>query len=379
MKLLKSFIIIIFTIAVNTFGFSQKKVSLLVAEYDKDGAVNHNQHLIKYVFSDGIMIAREPIVTTPIQKEKEGKKVDYVRFDIGKNRIYRNRYLITGIGNIIDIKNKKVVMDDHAPFVSFNGDSVIFYTDDIFKGKYYSIYNLRTEKYHKVENANYNPSPTPNVDVDIISRPFSISYYDIKGKQTLLVNDAGYGEPLPITGGKIKRKLPLLWIDKKYFIYANYDKSQKTASIYKVGLDKSSEKLTAIDSIPLTNSNTFFEYDANGAIIYSCGKGRFIIDLNKKQANKIVYENVSNNFLIESIENPNYGRVIKFEDAEIGKKWCRFDNAQTIKEYIAIENDMVAGNDRYFHGVAVWNNITKKWTTLKVFELATIVGWMQEE
>src|ERR1017187_8333888 len=84
----------------------------------------------------------------------------------------------------------------------------------------------------------------------------------------------------------------------------------------------------------------YFEYDANDNIVYSCGKGRFIIDLKKKKANKIIYENIGNDFFVESVENINYGRKIKFGDIEIGKKWCRFDNAQTTKGYAAFQNDM---------------------------------------
>jgi hypothetical protein len=359
-----------------TVSFAQKKVSLLVAEYDEKSANTNTQYLINYVFSDGVMISREQITALPIQKE--GVKGNYVRFDIGKNKIYRNRYIITGVGNIIDIKTKKVLFDQQAPFVAFSGDSVIFYTDDIFKGKYYSVYNLKTEKYSKIEDANFNTYRIPEVEVDLISRPFAINHYDIKGKKTVLINDAGYGEALPITGGKIKRQLPLFWIDKKNFIYANFDKSQKTADIYKVGINPSTEKIATIDSIPLSSSTTFFEYDAIGNIIYSCGKGRYNLDLKNKKANKITYENAGNAFVIESVENKNYGRIIKYEDIEIGKKWCSFDNVQTTKGYIAIENDMVMQGEHYFQGVAVWNTTHLKWTTLKVFELVSIIGWVQE-
>jgi hypothetical protein len=350
---------------------------LLVAEYDADASVNHLQYLIKYVFIDGAKVSREEIIAIPTQKE--GIKGNYVRFDIGKNKIYRNRYVVTSIGNIIDIKNKKLLLDQQATFIAFAGDSVIFHTDDIFKGNYYSIYNLKTEKYQKVENPNYNPSPVPDIEVDDISKPFIINFYDINEKQNVLVKDAGYGEAQPIIGDKAKRKLPLFWIDKRNFIYANFAKTQKVLSLYKVGIDKSVEKIADIDSVPATTQNTFFEYDANDNIVYSCGKGRFIIDLKKKKANKIIYENIGNDFFVESVENINYGRKIKFGDIEIGKKWCRFDNAQTTKGYAAFQNDMVVGTERYSQGVAVWNNIAKKWTTLKVFELANIVGWVQEE
>jgi hypothetical protein len=377
MTALRLFLIIAFIIVSGAFGFAQKKVSLLIAEYDEQASDNHLQHLVKYVFVDGAMVSKEPIVSALIKKK--GEKNDYVRFDVGKNKIYRNRYVVTGIGNIIDIKNKKILFDEHAPFVAFSGDSIIFYTDDIFKGKYYSIYNLKTQSYYKVEDPHYNPAYTPDVEVDATNKPFVINYYDVAGKKNVLVKDAGYGEAPPATLDKVKRKHPIFWIDKRNFIYANFDKSQQSLSIYKVGINGVTEKITTIDSVPAAVENTFFEYAANGDVIYSCGKGRFIIDLAKKKTTKIEYENVGNDFFVESVENKNYGRKIKYEDAEIGKRWCRYENVKTTKDYIACENDMVVETEHYFQGVTVWNTSTKKWTTLKVFQLANIVGWVEEE
>jgi hypothetical protein len=376
MKVLKSFFSIVFFIALASFGFAQQKLSLLVAEYDEHTDESNLQYLMKYVFMDGVMTSKEQIIAAPIQHDEQ--KANYVRFDIGENKIYRNRYLITGVGNIIDIKNKKTLLEEQALFVAFNGDSVIFHTDDIFKGNYYSIYNLKTEKYYKVEDANYHPYPVPDVEFDVSVTPFVINYYDIKGKKTVLVNDAGYGEALPINGDKVKRKNSLFWTDKNHFLYAYFAKDQKSLSIYKVGIDRSIEKIAVIDSILPTVVNTFFEYDAVGNTVYSFSKGRFVIDINKQSAGKIIFENVGNGFFIESAENTNYGRKIKLNNTEIGTKWCRFDNAKTTKDYIAIENNIVAGSERYFQGVAVWNTGTKKWTTLKVFELVNIIGWVNE-
>ena len=85
-----------------------KKVSLLVAEYDDNAASNHMQNLINFVFVDGAMVSKETVISLPTQKA--GVKGNYVRFDLGKNRIYRNRYVVTGIGNVIDIKSKKLLV-----------------------------------------------------------------------------------------------------------------------------------------------------------------------------------------------------------------------------------------------------------------------------
>ncbi len=366
------FIVFLFT----AFQLPQKRLSLLVAEYDDNAAVNHLQHLVNYVFVDGAMVSRETIVSLPTQKA--GVKGNYVRFDLGKNRIYRSRYVVTGIGNVIDIKTKKLLVEERGDFVAFSGDSIIFYTNDIFKGKYYSVLNLKTEKFGKVENANYNPLPRPDVEVDETTKPFGISAYYVNGKQDILVKDAGYGEAQPLLGEDVKRKFQIFWLDNSSFLYANFMKNQQAAIIYKVNINKTIEKVAEITEIPATAESAIFEFSSTGAIIYSCGKGRFEIDLKKKLATKLLFEPIGNNFFVEADENPKYGRAIKYETAEAGKKWCRLDNAKTTAGYAALQSDIVMGPDRYPQGVAVWNAFTKKWTILDVSSLSDIIGWVEE-
>ena len=367
-------IFIVFLFA--AFQLPQKRLSLLVAEYDDNAAVNHLQHLVNYVFVDGAMVSRETIVSLPTQKA--GVKGNYVRFDLGKNRIYRSRYVVTGIGNVIDIKTKKLLVEERGDFVAFSGDSIIFYTNDIFKGKYYSVLNLKTEKFGKVENANYNPLPRPDVEVDETTKPFGISAYYVNGKQDILVKDAGYGEAQPLLGEDVKRKFQIFWLDNTSFLYANFMKNQQAAIIYKVNINKTIEKVAEITEIPATAESAIFEFSSTGAIIYSCGKGRFEIDLKKKLATKLLFEPIGNNFFVEADENPKYGRAIKYETAEAGKKWCRLDNAKTTAGYAALQSDIVMGPDRYPQGVAVWNAFTKKWTILDVSSLSDIIGWVEE-
>lgn len=367
-------IFIVFLFA--AFQLPQKRLSLLVAEYDDNAAVNHLQHLVNYVFVDGAMVSRETIVSLPTQKA--GVKGNYVRFDLGKNRIYRSRYVVTGIGNVIDIKTKKLLVEERGDFVAFSGDSIIFYTNDIFKGKYYSVLNLKTEKFGKVENANYNPLPRPDVEVDETTKPFGISAYYVNGKQDILVKDAGYGEAQPLLGEDVKRKFQIFWLDNSSFLYANFMKNQQAAIIYKVNINKTIEKVAEITEIPATAESAIFEFSSTGAIIYSCGKGRFEIDLKKKLATKLLFEPIGNNFFVEADENPKYGRAIKYETAEAGKKWCRLDNAKTTAGYAALQSDIVMGPDRYPQGVAVWNAFTKKWTILDVSSLSDIIGWVEE-
>jgi hypothetical protein len=377
MRIVKFFALFFSLLLFAGFYPPQKKVSLIIAAYDDNAAVNHLQHLVNYVFVDGAMVSQETLLSVPTVKT--GVKGNYVRFDIGKNTIYRNRYIITGIGNVIDIQAKKILVEERGDLVKCSGDSIIFHTNDIFKGKYYSVLDLRTGKFAKVENPNYNPLPRPDVEVDETKQPFSISAFDVAGKETKLVADAGYGEAQPLLGDDVKRKFAIFWLDNSNFLYANFTKNQQSAAIWKVNTNKSAEKVGDITEIPATAANAFFEMGNDGNVIYSCGKGRFVIDLKKKTVTKAQFEPLGNNFYVESDENPKYGRTIRYESAEAGKKWCRLDNAKTTDGYAAFQSDMVIGTERYPQGVAVWNATTKKWTTLDVSSLGDIVGWVDNQ
>lgn len=370
-----SFLIFLLTFFV-AFQMPPKKVSLLVAEYDDNAATNFLQHLVNYHFVDGAMVSKETVVSLPTKKA--GVTGNYVRFDLGKNRVYRNRYVVTGIGNVIDIKTKKLLVSERGEFVAFHDDSIIFRTNDIFKGKYFSVLNLKTEKFAKVENPNYNPTPRPDIEVDETTKPFSISAYYVNGKQDILVKDAGYGEAQPLLGDDVKRKFQIFWLDNNSFLYANFSKNQQSAIINKVTINHTIEKVGEITEIPATAQSAFFEFSSDGGIVYSCGKGLFSIDLKKKVATKLLYQPIGNNFFVESVENPKYGRTIMYEIDIAGKKWCRPDNAKTISGYAAFQSEIVMGEDRYPQGVAVWNTTTKKWMTLDITNLSDIVGWVEE-
>jgi len=351
-----------------------QKTSLIAVEYDGNAAATQMQHIIKYTFENGVMQKKETIMTVPARKN--GK--DYARFDLGNSTIYKNRYVVTSTGTVIDTKTKNVLSTDNATFVKQSNDSVVFYTNDIFKGKYYAVLNTEKGTYTKVENANYNPRPRPDVEVDETIKPFSITAYYINGKKDVLVKDAGFGEAQPLLGEDVKRKFPIFWLNNTSFLYANFPKNQQMATIYKVNLNKTVEKIADITEIPATAENTSFSYVIDGSVIYTCGKGKFLIDVAKKKAEKLTSENIGNGFLVDTDDNPKFGKTVKYESVEIGKKWCRTDNAKTIKNYVALQNDIVIGTERYTQGIIVWNTFTKKWLLLDTPSLVNIVGWIEE-
>ena len=90
-------------------GFSQTTTdeSLIVVHYDIDGKTELRQFIYRYNFVNNAYTGREKIMSVDGRKNNK----DYVRCDKGENTLYKNRYLITGIGNVIDLQEKKVLHD----------------------------------------------------------------------------------------------------------------------------------------------------------------------------------------------------------------------------------------------------------------------------
>lgn len=345
-------------------------VSLLVAE-STPGKKNI-QELYQYTFVDGNFAGRAKIVSVPTIKEGGGGS--YVRFDIGTNRIYRNRYVITGIGNIIDIEGGKVLLEEKDQFVKFSGDSIIFYTDDIFKGKYYSFFDLKTSTYSKIENPAYKPNPGRDIEVDYSSKIYKIWYYPPSAQKVLLVKDAGYGEEF----GDKRATVPVIWIDNGSFIYASYSAGKDVATVFKVNMDKTTEEIGSIAAIPHSDFNSYFYKDPEGNIHFACAKGVFEVDMKKKKISQLKTESLGNGFTVETEENPQQGRTIQYNGSEIGKYFFNYRGCKTHKGHIALNYDIVVQKERYPQGVTTWSEATGKWREIGGGDVVAIVGWIEE-
>ena len=192
---------------------NEGKFSVLVAEYEENSNINLNQAVVRYDFEKGEMVRKEKLIS--VSTKKRGSKEDYVRFDLATNTLYKNRYVVAGNGPIVDIQTGKVVMEEKAQLVKCANDSIVFYTNDIFKGKYYSFYNTLTNTYQKIENLSYKPLLGQDIEVDYSSTPFKIYYYPIGAEKKLLIDNAGFVK-------KDKLKIPTYWLDNDNFIYPNY-------------------------------------------------------------------------------------------------------------------------------------------------------------
>ncbi|MBL7916842.1 MAG: hypothetical protein JNM96_00495, partial [Bacteroidia bacterium] len=89
------------------------KQALIVVHIETPVKAEFKQKIYSYHFLNGHFTGREELM---IVNGKQGGK-DYIRTDIGVCTLYKDRYLITGIGNILDLKEKKILFDGRAQLV----------------------------------------------------------------------------------------------------------------------------------------------------------------------------------------------------------------------------------------------------------------------
>jgi hypothetical protein len=353
-----------------------KKRFLILAEYDPAAATNHIVHIVRIPFTDGIPGPREKVMDVTIQQT--GDKTPRVRFDLGRNQIYKNRYIITSYGQVIDMIDKKVLVDTHDQFVKASGDSIVIFTNDIFRGKYYSVLDLKTGQYAQVKSVMYNPLPGDGVEPDCSQRNYKIFYYPPSKPKEEVVRDAGYGEDVSLIPNG-KPCLPMKWIDNVNFVYPYYNAAHDVVTMYKVNyVTHEQKKIGIIDQLPENRKYTEFLSDPDGNLVYNCARGYFRIDLKKNVVEEMKYFRIGFDFEVAMDETPGKGNEIKHSGSTIGYYFCTPKLAVATADGIAFPYEIVMENERYLQGASYWSAETSKWKTAGDSDLCSVIGWTTE-
>lgn len=353
-----------------------KKRFLILAEYDVAAASNHIVHIVRIPFTDGIPGPREKVMD--VSTQQSGDKTPRVRFDLGRNEIYRNRYIITAYGQVVDMIGKKVLVDTHDQFVKASGDSIVFYTNDIIRGQYYSVLDLKTGSFAQVTSASYKPLPGKDVEPDCSQRNFKIWYYPPSSSKVEVVKDAGYGEDVSLIPNG-RARLPMQWIDNVNFIYPYYNAAHDVVTIYKVNyVTHEQKKIGIIDQLPENRRYTEFLNDPDGNLVYNCARGYFRIDLKKNVVEEMTFFRIGSGFEFAMDETPAKGNEIKHDGQSIGHYFCTPKLAVATDGAVAFQYEVEMGGERFQMGAAYWCAETSKWKTTGDDNLCSVVGWTSE-
>ncbi len=347
------------------------KQSLYVVHVDASGKSAFRQRIFAYHFLNGSFVGRDEVMS--FDGKKEGK--DYIRTDRGNNQIYNNRYLITGMGNILDLKDKKVLFDGRASLVRCNNDSAIFYTNDIFKGKFYSVYDFKAQQYKEVKDLLFKPRPGRDVEFDKTTSPYKICYYPVGKPKVILTLDAGYGQQGTKEGSVPDP--PLYWMDNDNFIYVYFNQANTELLINKMNVD--TKVVTQIGKITIAKEKipaTFTKINKDQLILW-LGNKQVFIDLTVSTVNLMDSSRPDHGFTYEFKTDPK-GRVVKLNGKDVGKFHFETRNFSAGENAAAFVKELMIGADSYQQGIMVWNFTKQGWEQVDADEVLTLAGWTKD-
>lgn len=346
------------------------KQGLIVVHVDPEGKSAFKQKIYDYHFINGRYVGRDELLV--VQGKKDGK--DYIRTDLGTPTLYNNRYFITGIGNIIDLKEKKILFDGRANLIRCSNDSAIFYTNDAFKGKFYSVYNFKTNTYGEVKNLVFKAKAGQDVEFDKTSAPFKLFLYPSDKAKIELVKDAGYGQSG--TGG-VTPDPCMWWLDNDNFVYAKFNKENTELAFEKVNVkSKSVTPLGKIAIKPESQPAHFEKLNSKQTVVYF-GSKQILVDAGANTVTDQAFSFPCNGFSYECKTNA-YGHIVKLNDKEIGKFHFQPKNFKTGENIAAIVKELIVGEDSYQQGLGVWNNTKPGWEKVDAEDVLILAGWIKE-
>lgn len=364
----------IFFVVLSLAGYSQSATeSLIVVHYDPAKKAELGQLIYRYNYVNNVYAGREKIMSVSGRKNEK----DYIRADKGDNVLYKDRYMITGIGNVLDLKEKKVLHDGSAKLVRCSNDSIIFFTNDIFKGKYYSYFDLKTNTYAEIKSLTFKPILGQDVEFDRAKSPYKLYYYPQNKSKVLLMEDAGHGG-VSASNNKMY-DIPIYWIDNDNFLFPNikitdlegsvikYTISTKTAKA--IGTFNSTAKLPPTYKIMRGQTGAFVEFYFKDKL--------FLINPVKETMLQSFYKEFESGFSIE-MEEKSTGRGIWLKGKEIGKDHFDMKNFKASANYAAIVKEIVMGDESYQQGMSVYNVYKGKWEAIDGEEVACLVGWIKQ-
>lgn len=348
------------------------KHALIVVHVEIPVKAEFKQKIYAYHFLNGHFTGREELLTV---NGKQGGR-DYIRTDLGTCTLYKNRYMITGIGNIIDLKEKKVLFDGRAQLVRCSNDSAIFYTNDFQKGKYYSVYNFKTNTYGEVKNLTFKAKLGQDVEFDKTTAPYKIFLYPPNKPKIELVKDAGYGQ----NASDAKKPDPTMWwVDNNNFVYAHYNADNTEVSFFKVNVESKKTTPLGKTTFKAGYKNPVVTQEDKNVTTLNYGDRMVAVNTKLDKVEDLDFTYPVNGFAAEVKNTPKGRRVLLMNNSkELGVYPFQLKNFKSNDVMVALVREILVGTESYQQGMAVWNYDQKKFEKVDADEVLTLVGWINE-
>ena len=327
-------------------------------------------YVLAYKFIDGRLVSKDTLLSAPNH--------------LSNAILYKNRYIVSDKGCVIDLTTKSVILNIDATFDKFSGDTLYYNPLDNF------IFNLATKKLEIDKNAiahKYNEQVMADKKyiVKILSEKafeYRLLIADTKANDTILISDKFKGTLLSVYSSFLPEP-SFKSINDSFLIYADYiyndsTKHSSQANQYsKININliniknRSIETIGIIDSAKPAVSPARFEMQKENELIFNCSKGEFIIDFNNKKIGAKTFDKLGFGFEMHEA-NKEKLKIIKHNGIEIGEFQAIAYGAKSIDSFVALYYLKTPSSKR--NGIKAWNGITKKWTEIPT--IGDIIGWI---
>lgn len=364
MKLARIATICCFLFITQIPAFAQNQgVALLTAECESIRGLCQLQHLVRYRFGNGVMVSRDVILSG---------STDGVRYDLGENHIYRNRYVITNWGDIVDISTKKLLHEGEGEYVAAEGDRIIHEVNNIkVHGHFY--YDLKTNRYVRLHGPTKWALPgslSPDQTKSVEGNNDDIWLHSLNQKKRLLGSGFDIQAEMEVS---FTSRPPVFWLDNNRIL-----SQTNNGEVVVVQLDGTVSPIVKIPVNKINYREPDFFRDLDGRIIYECCGNSFVINIEEKTFTPYEWSTLGFGFDMENQTNPSYGQVIRYKGNEIGRWWASRWGATAIDGYVAFLYGEVGSNLGYPKGVKVWSSANGEWTTIDPKWVTRIIGWIPE-
>jgi hypothetical protein len=317
------------------------------------------------------------------------KDARYLTVPSGLQVVVAGRYLVTGGGGVIDLREKRVLNTERfGEFIWWDEKKVIYSVDEFnrvqgrFTFEYATETLTRIGDAHKVEWAmqvriRMDVSPDRkkaiewrNYDELVLHRegekPKSL------GKGFTMKVESEFHKKLVVEGDI---GIPLLWLDDERFLT-----QRENGKLVTVDLAGNVAEVVTVKGVP-QSAISELSRDRAGAVIYFARGQRYAIDLSKKTAEKSEWAGLGHGFEVSWDSDRNKRYKLRHNGKDIGQFPCDPGTVQTAPGYLAICQD---GSPQFavVHprgDIVVWSAASSEWTTLKYQHLGQtpIAGWIK--
>lgn len=355
MKKIFALIILLPWLFVSTQGQANKRVSFLATTCAPGQDVCVTKQIYRFDLENGEVVSKELVVSTE----------ETIYFHGSTDRIYQNRFLVTDGGEIFDLVEKKMILNEAGDLHRIEGNK-IFYRVNRSDRQGLFVYDLENRQYAKVGEADdrmlfaeLSPDGTKSLEwscpVDegcrIEMREFGKGVTRVFKGDFRVQRDSRACERVEV---------PVFWVDNERFL------TQKDNGEILLGnVNGRIKKLLKFKINELPGGNPKFFRDKNGRIVYQCVLD-FLIDVDKKAV---------------SIYNPLGEGFSEYKNEYFlhGKSIGAFDGGYAIntKDYLVAEYWEKALNGDNTPGVRIWSTFKKTWTTVDLSWSTHLIGFIE--